>query len=134
MKQRHHRKAVQQRMREAPTEYDRHCAFYEGHRWKKRDSKKILRRPMKPLQFNCIQALPLTVIDTMASRHAGRVEPISLREPPVFDNEGDAMDNALKTGEGWALVGGTLEGRAAGRAEFMRNLTDAAIFEALKAR
>lgn len=128
MKQRHHRKTVQRRMREAPTQYDRDCAFYEGHRWKKRDSKKILRRPLKPLEFNRIHMIGpdmLTHRTIQPFGNTGKVitmEYSGPREPPVFADPDDAMLYALTHGEGWARVG---------RGEFMRDLTADALYKAM---
>lgn len=112
MKQRHHRKAVQRRMREAPTQYDRDCAFYGGHVWSKRDRAKIgTRQP--PLLFNLTpKADPETMAAAEAFYASAMREQQELKAlindvagiPPVFDNTADAMLHALTRGEAWLKV------------------------------
>lgn len=110
MKQRRHRKAVQRRMGEAPTQYDRDCQFYGRVEWTKRERKAIATGKPAPLMFNRIHMIG---VDTLTHRTIGPsgvpghfivTDYHRLLETPVFDNTGDAMLHALTHGEGWAQV------------------------------
>jgi len=110
MKQRHHRKTVQRRMREAPTQYDRDCEFYGSTAWTKRERKAIATGKPLPLMFNRIHMIGP---DTLTRRtigpsdmpgHVTVTDYHSLRKSPVFDNTGDAMIHAMTHGEGWAQL------------------------------
>lgn len=113
MKQRSHRKIVQRRMREAPTQYDRDCQFYGRVAWTKREREAIAKGKPVPLMFNRIHTIGpdtfthRTIGPSGTPGHVTVTDYHSLRSPAVLDSVGDAMDNALKTGEGWALVGGS---------------------------
>jgi len=104
MKQRHRRKGVQRRMREAPTQYDLDCAFYGGQQWPKRDSRRFMIQQRKPLVFNMAHPLPLSIIDRLPGSKGAKLQ-AALTGADKLRPYQQAIIDAAVMGTGWVQVG-----------------------------
>ena len=121
MKQRRHRKAVQQRMGEAPTQYDRDCGFYGNVAWTKRERKAIATGKPVPLMF--LSRIHMIALDTLTHRTIGPSDMpghVTVTDHHAIRPYQQAIIDALDTGMGWVQVDGAGEARAVSRGEAMK--------------